>query len=107
LIWSTASLIELATVTSEIAIVPDSEFSEPIFTVGPEVSTQEAAAASLDASSLAPQAVSNRPVRASAVGTTSALVTRRERCRRAERGSDMWRNPSDTRIQRLYSCRER
>ncbi len=43
LISSTASVMASRTVTSEIAIVPDSEFSEPTLMVEPEVSTHDSA----------------------------------------------------------------
>ena len=52
------------TVTSEIAMVPDSEFSEPTLMVGPEVSTQDSAFAASVSLALLPQPDSNRLVAA-------------------------------------------
>src|SRR6476660_6427715 len=57
LISSTASLMESRTVTSEIAMVPDSEFSEPTLTFGPEVSTHDAASVAVVSLALLPQPV--------------------------------------------------
>jgi hypothetical protein len=49
------------TVTSEIAMVPDSEFSEPTLTVEPEVSTQDSALAPSVSLALLPHPDSTRP----------------------------------------------
>ncbi len=72
LISSTASLIESRTVTSEIAIVPDSEFNEPTLMVGPEVSTHDAAFAESVSPALLPQPASSRLAAATTLPATSA-----------------------------------
>lgn len=76
LISSTASAIESRTVTSLMAIVPDSEFSDPTLIVSPpEVSTQDAAVDSPAVSdALLPQPVSTSPMAASAVGAARARL---------------------------------
>jgi hypothetical protein len=74
LISSTASLIASRTVTSLIAIVPESELSRPTLTVGPEVSTTApppADGALALSPVLAPQAVSAATENAAAATATA------------------------------------
>jgi hypothetical protein len=81
LIWSAASSRESCTVFSLIAIVPDSEFKNPIFTELPEVSTQELAdePPGPDAPTRLPQPAETRP----ATINTATPLSRRFLIRRA------------------------
>lgn len=64
LICSTARSMALRTVTSEIAMVPDNEFSAPTLIVSPEVSTQDSAFAAPSSPARLPQPASIRLVAA-------------------------------------------
>ena len=83
LISSTASLMASRTVTSEIAMVPDSEFSEPTLMFDPEVSTHDAASVDVVSLALLPQ-----PARTRAAVATTLPATRADLLSwgRAERG---------------------
>jgi hypothetical protein len=67
------------TVTSEMAMVPDSEFKEPTLTVGPEVSTHDWAFAESDSVALLPQPASSRPAVATMLPVASADLLNEER----------------------------
>jgi hypothetical protein len=62
----------LRTVTSEIAIVPESEFRAPTLMVGPDVSTHDCAFAASFSVALLPQPASNKPVAATTLPTVRA-----------------------------------
>jgi hypothetical protein len=85
LICSTARSMAWRTVTSEIAIVPDSEFSEPTLTVDPDVSTHDAAFAESDSVALLPQPASTRLVAATTLPAARTDLLNEER-----RGSRMY-----------------
>jgi hypothetical protein len=84
-------------VTSEIAIVPDNEFSAPTLIVEPEVSTHDVAFAESDSVALLPQPDSNPDNNVSAPATLPAaradrfneerLGSRMESLSRAQQGS--------------------
>ncbi|BBX02955.1 hypothetical protein MMOR_38910 [Mycolicibacterium moriokaense] len=67
------------TVTSEIAIVPDSEFSEPTLIVGPEVSTHDSAFAESDSVALLPQPANSSALTARMLPVVSADLLNEER----------------------------
>jgi hypothetical protein len=67
------------TVTSEIAIVPDNEFSEPTLIVGPEVSTHDVAFAESDSVALLPQPANSKALAATMLPVASADLLNEER----------------------------
>lgn len=76
LICSTARSIAFRTVTSEIAMVPDSEFKAPTLMVSPEVSTHDSAFAESVSLALLPQPASSR---LAAVTTHPAVSAERDK----------------------------
>ena len=79
LISSTARAMASRTVTSEIAIVPDSEFSEPTLMVEPEVSTHDSAFAESDSVALLPQPANSSAPAAMMLPVASADLLTEER----------------------------
>ena len=65
------------TVTSEIAMVPDSEFSEPTLMVGPEVSTHDSAFAESVSVALLPQPANSRLVTATTLPALAPIFSTR------------------------------
>jgi hypothetical protein len=67
------------TVTSEIAMVPDSEFSAPTLMLGPDVSTQDLAFAESVWVALLPQPLNKRLVAATTLPAARADLVNEER----------------------------
>jgi hypothetical protein len=79
LISSMANAMASRTVTSEIAIVPDNEFSEPTLIVGPDASTHDVAFAESDSVALLPQPANSSALTATMLPVASADLLNEER----------------------------